>query len=263
MGQFVIQLNKSIRKLFLTVIFLSIIFLCSNCYKNKIEELQNEMIKLHQSIFSIQDTLEKNEKEINQLKSKVIAHFEINTMLGNTLFYEFDNPFYLNLDGYNEDSLEFFFSNGTFTKRFDNYYIIPNSFGEILLNIYNKTDSGKILIFTKEYSVRFFPYIKVTIGGKFDGKVSKEFLLSHTELKGNYENFDIPINVPITGYKLVCYNNNSKKESISENNLIGDEQKTLIKKLKSGDFVYFQDIKLVTEIDSLQIALRTLCFEID
>jgi hypothetical protein len=86
--------------------------------------------------------------------------------------------------------------------------------------------------------------------------------LAQTFVKADLINFDIELYSPVLSYTFSTTIDGKVVEEYVEGQKITDKVKDIIKNLKSGDKVYFENIKATYEFDSLVREIGTRCLKI-
>ncbi len=165
----------------------------------------------------------------------------------------------------NYDSIELKIEgcNGSVKKSHDNVYIVNlNEFGNFYLKLIIYKEKKKIQILSTKYQSKTLPIQNVSIANKEFGEIDKNILISAKRINASIFNMDIDINYTITEFTVSTFNENGENiENISTSAYFTEKQIEQIKNLKSGQKVYFENIKGKT-YDGINRNLGTLTFMI-
>lgn len=161
----------------------------------------------------------------------------------NVMYLGVDNPVTIAVANYNPKEIKVTLSNGTLIKAdggYYNYIARPKEVGMTILSVF----AGEKLINKSEFRVKRVPDPVAKIGGKKGGLAKTDFLLAEDEIKVDMENFDFNLKFEVTEFTMSTHNGEGfLKDLHSKSNKITPEQKELIAKAKSGQKIYFLDIK--------------------
>lgn len=177
----------------------------------------------------------------------------------NVVYLGIDNPVSIAVSGYNSSDIEIKVSNARFTGSDGKYIIKPIRPGNVVIDVYA---DGEI-VQSSEFRVKTVPSPVAKVAGRKGGKISMDELLKAGKVYADMDNFvfdlsfevvEFTVSAVIAGY-VIEYSN-------KEGNEFNEKQIELIKKLKSGNNVYIQDIKAKGPDGSLR-AFATIHFKIE
>ncbi|MBN2892891.1 MAG: hypothetical protein JXL97_13570 [Bacteroidales bacterium] len=94
------------------------------------------------------------------------------------------------------------------------------------------------------------------------GIISKESLLEKKHIRSNLEDFVFDLSFPVTEFTVSATIDGVIQESNSTSSAITEEQKEIFRQLKSGDKVYFENIKALAPDGTIR-ELNPLMFKIE
>ena len=157
----------------------------------------------------------------------------------NVLYLGLDNPVKIAASGYDASELTVTMENGRISGENGEYIIRPIQPGMATVTVICK---GKEIQKTT-FRVKNVPNPHATIAGRNGGIISKDLLLKQEELRVEMGDFDFDLNFEVTEFTVSAVIKGFVREFNSKSNQITDNQKNLIKVIKPGQKVYFQDIK--------------------
>ncbi len=183
--------------------------------------------------------------------------FNIEVLKQQVFYIGVDNPIeisVLNTTG----KITLAISNGKITSKGDGYYVA--NVKEVGTTTITISADGKI-IGEKEFHCNTLPDPVASVGGKRGGSISKASLMAQKYVIAQLHNFCIDIQYPVVEFTVSAIKDGFLEEITSNSTIITTEQKALIKQLKSGDKVYFEDIRAQAPDGSIR-ALDVIVFRI-
>lgn len=201
----------------------------------------------------------KKSKKANQISKKpVITAMELPKM--NVLFIGLDNPLKIAVSGIDNSELQVAIDNGQISGENGEYNIMVSKPGISIVTVSYK---GEVIQKT-EFRVKRIPDPLITENKYYSGKISKEEMLRWGTMEILYKYFNLAMNTNIIFYRMIAIRENRDPiEFYGGNKVFTDLQLDVIKTLKSGDKLYFEDIIVLNEEDysSRKVGAVTITIE--
>lgn len=173
----------------------------------------------------------------------------------NVLYAGVDNPVDIAVSGYNPEEIEVSATNAIVKGEKGKYIFHPRLPGNVVVKLTSKGET----IMVADFRVKLIPEPYAHFAEQRGGRIRKEVLLN-----GNLEaemapDFDFAVDFVITKFKLSCVLGGFVNEFPSQSAELTVHQREIIKKLNSGDKIYFTDIECVGP-DGRTLKLPTLDF---
>ena len=211
---------------------------------------ENEKIAIEEKNNAIEANkkFEKAKQEADSLRRLAKPHAVISATKMNVLYIGVDNPIDASVSGYASENVMLCISScgGSLKKTGAGQYIVRVTHpGKTIINISVKDDNGKILpMGAMEFRVKRIPDPVAKVANLKGGSISKEVLLSQTEVKAELENFDFDIKCKVVGFTVMTYDKGFLISQTSNSNKFTMEQLKYIKKATSAPDVYIKNIKV-------------------
>ncbi len=210
------------------------------------------------------DTLEFPFKSEYQVVQPSVA---ISPTKMNVFYIGVDNPVAITAAGVPDNSLRVSMTNGTIRKVGTGKYIVRPK------NVDKTGKKTKIVVSASvgnssrslgsmNFRVLRIPDPYPVVGGKKGGVVSKGWLTAQTFVKAQLDNFVFDLKFPVVSFTVSATIKGFVEEAKSKGATITAEQKRIIKSLKPGTKVYFENVKAkapdgtIREIGSIAFKLR-------
>ena len=162
------------------------------------------------------------------------------------LYLGYDNPFKLNISGYNPDEISVSIDNGTISGSKGEYMIKPKEVGTSIISIFYQKEllrKTKIKICDK-ISIKTPTLLLNNSPLYFEGEVSKEDIVNAQGLVVVAYHSEIIMNDKIKGFSLVVMTDDKFKSAKSISSKFTEEQKMIIQSANLGDKISFEYIKI-------------------
>jgi hypothetical protein len=163
----------------------------------------------------------------------------------NVIYKGIDNLVEIKVAGVSNDKISVSVSGGTLSKTDSSkYYIKPDvSSVNVTLSVAANVNGKKISAGVHEFAVKIIPDPIAMVGGYKGGNISKNTLMVQKGITIGYENSVLYLNYTITGFTVSANTSGYSLEARSNSGNFTPEQLNIIKKLNSGDKVYFENIR--------------------
>lgn len=165
----------------------------------------------------------------------------------NVFYLGADNPVSIAVSGVPSNKIFPSISNGTIQKMGNNYVVHPQKLGVAVISVTAEIDGKIVPAGTLEFRVKRIPDPVAKVAGKKGGSIDRNTLLTQTMVLADLENFDFDLRFDVVEFAIAGNIKKGEKTIVyfSKSSKITDEQKSLIKEVPDGEYVYFQDIKVV------------------
>ena len=180
----------------------------------------------------------------------------------NVFYIGLDNPLEISATGVPASNISVSLSGaGTIQKISNSSYVARvKSPGEVKINVSVKIGESVKSLGSMSFRCQRVPNPTATVAGKTGGKISKSTLTS-SGVKANIENFQFSLSFPIVSFTVATNLNGFDTEEKSNGSKLTTAQKQLINQAKTGQKIYFEDIKCKAPDGSVR-TLGTLKFVI-
>ena len=166
----------------------------------------------------------------------------------NICYLGVDNPLTIVAENCSCNQLVLKSDNGTIKGKSCQYIYHPKNIGKVLIQAYKKQEKKLIEIGVTEFRVKRVPDPVFKIGpvGGHDGDVNSIFLCTTKYARADLENFDFDARFKIDSFRVVIISTDSSSSNafINHGSLINDEIHSAFVKLKIGDKIIFDNIKV-------------------
>jgi len=192
------------------------------------------------SIKLVHDTL-----VIDTCLRKAPVAYILNTMT--KLYTNIDNPIEICTMNISDDSIIVKSEpNGIVFRAGKGYIVKPIKSGLLNVVVYKHENNNDILIGKRQFRVERLPDAIPKVGGKRNTVIDKNELLNQTGITVVNEECCWNINYKIIEFTVSTTNEQGKVvENISTSKMFTEAQKSQIRKLKSGQKIYFENIKVI------------------
>jgi hypothetical protein len=183
----------------------------------------------------------KQESENDQLNTGSGFYAAVAPVKMNVLYLGVENPVEIAVSGVPLDEIQVSIDNGTIRRDEAGRFIVaPAKQGEAKIKLMKENKE----IGTRVFRVKILPTPEATIGGMRGGVITKEGLLKAGGISCSISNFDFDVNTRVIYFKVsVMGKKNPILENIRNSNEFTAAQIDMIKGLKPGQKVYFEDIR--------------------
>jgi hypothetical protein len=156
----------------------------------------------------------------------------------NVFYLGADNPVTVAVSNISPEKVKVTIDNGTITGSKGNYIVRPNKIGKATVKVYD----GNKQVGYWEFRVKAVPDPVAKVAGKKGGEISISKLLEAEKVLIDMEYFDFDIKFEATAFIISANIEGTAKEIKSTSPQITEDQKALIKQLKTGDKLIFNNI---------------------
>ncbi len=180
-------------------------------------------------------------------------------------FYQgVDNPLTVNVPNTPCDSICVSSDNGTIRKLDEcRYLYLPETLGESILTINKISKNDTIVIGERNCQIKDLPKPTARVAGKINGDIEKNLLLAQIGIASAMENFGFDLSIRVIEFRtIIIRGDNILFNSINEGYKFTAETKSGLKKIDSGDIVYFVSIKCIfpsgntTTANSIELKIK-------
>jgi len=181
----------------------------------------------------------------------------------NVLYVGVDNPISVSAPGISSDKISATMTNGKLIKRGDSYIAKPliahkPAMIRVIATINGKSQEMAVI----KFRVKSIPDPVAVIANKKGGLIMKNLLLASPYLIAKMENFDFDLKFKITKFTLsVVDKGGYTREEVSTSARFTSQQLAIIKNMRRGQKLYFEDIKAVGPDKSIR-NLSTISFKL-
>ena len=161
----------------------------------------------------------------------------------NVFYIGVDNPVSIAASGVAEDKLRVSISNGTIKKTGKGYSVRVKRAGKATIKVNADIGGNSRSMGTADFRVKRVPDPVAKIGGLKGGRMKKNKLLAIGKVQAIMENFDFALRYTIVGYTVSATIGGFEEEAKGGSAKFNGKQRTLIKKIKPGRKIYFEDIR--------------------
>ena len=181
----------------------------------------------------------------------------------NVFYIGVANPVSISVPGFKASSVSATITDGTLVKAASGYVVNVKKPGKAYVQVNAKDETGKTVVSKKiEFRVKRIPDPQPTLGGVLTGgKVERSKLAAQSGVIALLKNFDFEAKFKIVSYDFVYSRRGEVFTKRGKGPLLNQEMKNLLKKARSGDYVFFDNIK-VKGPDGASRKLPSLVFEI-
>jgi hypothetical protein len=208
---------------------------------------------------SIQDSLSKDTNLIC-VENKVYPIVLINKYPLNWLLYGFDNFITINAYNIQEDSIIIKTTPDLHVIKVDSnrFKIKPLKTGRYKLKVFYLSNKKEVFLSEQEFQVKHLSRFAVPrIAGENNGDIEKNKLNKNSRIEVMTENTDIDMYFDVVEFTVSTNDLKGKiVENVSKSEKMTDAQLKQIESLKSGDKVYFEDIKIKCKDENKEVILN-------
>ncbi len=181
----------------------------------------------------------------------------------NVFYIGVDNPVAITASGVPADALLVSIGPiGTIKKVGTGKYIVRvNKVGKTTVSVSAKVGDQTRRLGSMQFRCKVVPDPKARVGNLKPGPVAKAVLLAQTFVKAELENFVFDLKFPVVGFTVSATIGSFTEEYPTKGARITQKQKNLIRQLKRGQKVYFENIKARAPDGSIR-DLGTISFKI-
>ncbi len=182
----------------------------------------------------------------------------------NVFYLGVDNPVAITASGVPAEALIVKIAPiGTIKKVGSGQYIVRvNKLGKTTITVYTKSDNGQLRkLGSMTFRCKTVPDPKPRVGNLKPGPVPKVVLLAQQYVRAELENFVFDLKFPVVSFTVSATIGSFTEEYSTKGARITQQQKDLIKQLRPGQKVYFEDIKARAPDGSIR-DLGTISFRI-
>ncbi len=196
----------------------------------------------------------------NKSNKEVVTAISLTKM--NVLYVGVDNPVVIAVSGHSSDEIEVSVPDDaakiTVTGEKGQFIINPKRPGVLTMVVKAKG----ITMLEAMFRVKALPNPVVMVNGQQGGYVDKDVLAAQEEVTAFMPNFDFDLKFTIQSFVVSTADKNGYMIQISsDSNKLTEQQKELIKKLKKGQRVNFEEVKAMGPDGSIR-DLPAIVFEI-
>jgi len=185
----------------------------------------------------------------------------VETVKMNVVYAGVDNPVIIAANSIDQTKLEVSIDNGKITKEGDQFIITPAKAGSASVEIF----SDGIKIGSKDFRVLRVPdpqtYLVLNDKSIAGGEISVADLADAAGIDAEIPDFIYDIDYRITGFQIRTNLNGINMVEVSDDGQFTSDQLELLKRLKAGQIVIFDDIKAIGPDGSTRL-LRPMEFRI-
>ena len=249
------------------IIFFGITFFFFACILNESEKEQK--IEDSSNLNTIEETnkpipipkVKKETKAVSQETNNSEISVNVSPTKMNVFYIGVYNPVTIEASGIENDKLRVTVSSGYLKKTSIGYVFRAKISGETKLTISAEIDGKIKTLKSSTFKVELIPNPIAKIGEKRDGKITIAALLAAGKISTEMENFEFDVRFRVVRFTVSSNINGVNEKQQSNSSIFTARQIALIKKVRSGNEVYFKDIK-VKGPDGAVRNLGTLAFTI-
>ncbi len=185
----------------------------------------------------------------------------------NVFYIGVDNPVAITASGVPDNALRVVMTNGTIRKVGTGKYIVrPRSVDKnatkTRISVSAQVQGAARSLGSMKFRVLRIPDPYPVVGGKKGGVVAKSWLIAQTFVKAQLDNFVFDLKFPVVEFTVSATIKGFTEEIKSKGATITPQQKSLIRQLKHGQKVYFENVKAkapdgsIRQIGSISFKLR-------
>ena len=181
----------------------------------------------------------------------------------NVFYVGVDNPVTITASGVPADALIVSIGPIGRIKKVGNgkYIVNVNRTGKTTVSVSAKTGDNARKLGSMQFRCKTVPDPKPKLGNLDPGPVAKSILLAQSFVKADLENFVFDLKFPIVSFTVSATIGSFTEEYPTKGAMITQQQKKLIRQLKRGQKVYFENIKARAPDGSIR-DLGTISFKI-
>ena len=168
----------------------------------------------------------------------------------NVLYIGVDNPMSISVPGVPAEKITAKISQGSLTPDMKapkgSFMAKVNQIGEANISVTAQLEEGKpaLPMGTVKYRVKIVPDPVAQVANKKGGNISRAVLGAQAGVIPVLENFDFDLNFIVTSFTMSRSGKGRDPVDVkAENNLISSEMKGIIGNTRSGDKIYFENIR--------------------
>ncbi len=163
----------------------------------------------------------------------------------NVFYIGVPNPVSISCPGIPADNVVASITAGTCTGTRGKYEVMVSDPGEVTISVSAKIGNENKQMGTKKFRVKRIPPASAQINGKEGGNISKSDLAIQYGIIAALKDFEFEAKFTVTNYKLSYVVNGftSEKQGPGSGEFTS-EMKSVFSKLKAGDKIYFEDIRI-------------------
>jgi gliding motility-associated protein GldM len=161
----------------------------------------------------------------------------------NVFYIGVPNPVSIAASGVAESALRVSMTNGTITKESGGYSVRVKIPGEAVINVSAEIDGATKSMGSAKFRVKRVPDPVAKIGGQNGGVIQKNALVAIGKVQAVMENFDFDLRFDIESYTVSTTVGGFEQEEKGRGANFNPKQIDLIRNVKPGRKVYFEDIK--------------------
>jgi hypothetical protein len=196
-------------------------------------------------------------------------HFEvgrptitISPVVGNILYRGIDNIIDVGIPGVAIDKIKYKVANGVLTLNKDGLFSFRAEQGNMTSFTMSAVIDGSLISFQPlEFRIIDTPDPVVSIGGNRTGSISIKDIKSSGGLDIRLENFPYDVKYALVGFTIVVIDPLGPVEEKTKGPLFSEKQKTLISRLKPGDYLFIKDVTTIAPDGKIR-PLNDLIFKI-
>ena len=179
----------------------------------------------------------------------------------NVFYIGVANPVSIAASGVSESALRVSMSNGSITKGAKGYVVRVKKAGKATVRVSAEIDGATKSMGSAEFRVKRVPDPIAKINGKKGGRIKKNALIAVGKVSAVMENFDFDLRFNIVSFSVSTSIGGFEEEVRGSGSKFNGKQVALIRKVKPGRKVYFEDIKAKGPDGSVR-NLGTISFKI-
>ncbi len=181
----------------------------------------------------------------------------------NVFYIGVDNPVAITASGVPSEALQVRIGPiGTIKRVGAGKYIVRvNKVGKTTVSVYANVGDQSRKLGSMEFRCKTVPDPKPRVGNLKPGPVAKAVLLAQRFVKAELENFVFDLKFPVVSFTVSATIGSFTEEYPTKGSIITQKQKNLIRQLKPGQKVYFENIKARAPDGSIR-DLGTISFKI-
>ncbi len=181
----------------------------------------------------------------------------------NVFYVGVDNPVAITASGVPADKLSVKIGPIGSIKKVGNgkYIVRVNRVGKTTVSVYANMDNQSRKLGSMEFRCKTVPDPKPRVGNLKPGPVAKAVLLAQQYVRAELENFVFDLKFPVVQFTVSATIGSFTDEETVKGSRINQRQKDIIKQLKPGQKVYFENIKAKAPDGSIR-DLGTISFRI-
>jgi gliding motility-associated protein GldM len=165
---------------------------------------------------------------------------------GNILYRGIDNIIEVSIPGVNKDQIWFRVSNGDINPNNDGSFTFHTEQGGMTtISVDAVIGEERISYPPLEFRILDVPDPVASIEGKKGGNITIKEILSSRGIEAKLDNFFYDIEFEITGFSVLVIDDSGTREEKTNGPQFSEKQKSLIAKLKPGNYLIVKDIQVL------------------